>query len=259
MLLNMKFLILFLTLTLVSCTTQRNLTYFSNLGNITDNKTLMEKFPSPKIGENDLLNITIKSLSPESNVLFNNAIQTQIRNEQVENNTPKLSDGYVVDKNGFINIPGIGKINLLGLTKEEAIEKLTKIIGDKFVKDPIVNVNFLNFRITVIGEVNKPATFNISSERINILEALGLAGDMTAYGKRENVLIIRQSDGFRSTIRLNMNDQEVLNSDNYYLQKNDIIYVAPDKAKALQVSSRNINLPIYLGFASIIAIIVTRF
>ena len=110
----------------------------------------------------------------------------------------KVNEGYLVDKSGFINFPVIGKVMLAGLTKEQAVEKMTSEIK-VHVKNPIVNVRFTNFKVTVIGEVFKPSTFTVATEKINVLEALGLAGDMTAYAKRENVLIIREQQGVRES------------------------------------------------------------
>ena len=110
----------------------------------------------------------------------------------------KGSEGYLVDKSGFVNFPVIGKVMLAGLNKEQATEKMTAEIK-QHVKSPIMNIRFTNFKITVIGEVRQPSTFTVATEKINVLEALGLAGDMTAYGKRENVLIIREQQGVRKS------------------------------------------------------------
>jgi len=159
-------------------------------------------------------------------MLFNNVILPPT------NNTSgiiasKVNEGYLVDKSGYINFPVIGKVMLAGLTKEEAIEKMMNEIK-AHVKNPIVNIRFLNFKVTVIGEVNTPSSFQVSSEKINVLEALGLAGDMTQFGNRTNVLIIREKDGLRTTARLNLNNKDVLNSPYFYLQQNDIIYVEPE-------------------------------
>src|SRR5680860_76069 len=149
----------------------------------------------------------------------------------------------MVDKNGEINFPVLGKVKLGGLSKPQAMEEMTHRLSE-YIKDPIVNIRFMNFRITVIGEVNEPSTFTVVTERINILEALGLAGDMTPFGKRENVLIIREKDGVRSAKRFNLNKKDILSSPYYYLQQNDIIYVEPDKIKAIQASTNQRSLTI---------------
>jgi polysaccharide export outer membrane protein len=141
---------------------------------------------------------------------------------------------------------------LSGLTKPEAIDEMTHRLSE-YVNDPIVNIRFINFKVTVIGEVNHPSTFTVATEKINVLEALGLAGDMTPYGKRDNVLIIREKDGVRSATRLNLNKKDILSSPFYYLQQNDVIYVEPDKIKAVQASTNQRSLTI-LGITSSLVI-----
>ncbi|UOR04475.1 polysaccharide biosynthesis/export family protein [Hymenobacter aerilatus] len=237
------------------CAADRNLVYFSNLKNSDEFQVPVTSVVSPKIQPDDLLSITVSSLNPESNVLFNNGVIPSTSGNLPATPT-RIDNGYLVDANNNINFPVLGLIKLGGLTKEEATTKLTDAIRIH-VKNPIVNIRFLNFKITVIGEVTRPASFTIPTERINILEALGLAGDMTAYGKRENVLIIREKDGLRTTTRVNLNDKNILSSPYFYLQQNDIVYVEPDKAKALQVSTRTYYLPIVLTAISVISILFT--
>jgi polysaccharide export outer membrane protein len=245
-------------LLLTSCGAQRNLVYFSDLPVSSDYKLPIQEDSEPRIQTNDLLSISVRSLSAESNNLFNNASLPALANQAVAEFTSRPNDGYLVDKGGFVNVPSLGKVNLAGLTREEATEKLTGILAEDYIKSPVVTIRLLNFKVTVIGEVNHPATFTVSTERINVLEALGLAGDMTGYGKRENVLIVREKAGERTMTRIDLNRKEVMASPYFYLQQNDIVYVEPDKARALQVSKRSVNLPIYLSIGSIIAILLTR-
>ncbi|WP_243409661.1 polysaccharide biosynthesis/export family protein [Pontibacter virosus] len=211
------------------------------------------------IQPNDMLDISITSLSPESNVLFNSGV-IQVGGGASSSSTGKTS-GYLVDRNGYVLIPVIGKVRIAGLTKQEAINDLALRLG-KYARDPIVDIKFMNFKITVIGEVNTPSTFNVTSDRINVLEALGLAGDMTPYGKRENVLIIREQSGERITTRIDLNKKEVLNSPFFYLQQNDIVYVEPDKVKAIQVSPGRSNvqygLSIGLALVSVVTLLVSQ-
>ncbi|PVY38683.1 polysaccharide export outer membrane protein [Pontibacter virosus] len=206
-----------------------------------------------------MLDISITSLSPESNVLFNSGV-IQVGGGASSSSTGKTS-GYLVDRNGYVLIPVIGKVRIAGLTKQEAINDLALRLG-KYARDPIVDIKFMNFKITVIGEVNTPSTFNVTSDRINVLEALGLAGDMTPYGKRENVLIIREQSGERITTRIDLNKKEVLNSPFFYLQQNDIVYVEPDKVKAIQVSPGRSNvqygLSIGLALVSVVTLLVSQ-
>jgi polysaccharide export outer membrane protein len=240
---------LLLILVLSSCA-KRNLVYFSDIDSDANFSTQIPEMIEPQIQPDDLLNITVTSLSPESNLLFNAGVLSPDGSRQ--NGTDKLNEGYLVDKNGEINFPVLGKVKLIGLTKPEAIDEMTLRIRE-YVKDPIVNIRFMNFKITVIGEVNRPATFTVPTEKINILEALGLAGDMTPYGKRENVLIIREKNGVRSATRFNLNDKDILGSPYYYLQQNDVIYVEPDTIKAIQASTNQRSLTV-IGLTTTVAI-----
>ncbi|WP_439882576.1 polysaccharide biosynthesis/export family protein [Pontibacter sp. MBLB2868] len=252
--------IFFLLLWVLGSCSPRNLTYLSNLEEDGATSETITNDVDPKIQPNDLLNITITSLSAESNVLFNKGvIQTSSSSGGAE--ASLKSTGYLVDKNGDIVLPVLGKVNLAGLTKEQAANKLTLELG-RYARDPIINISYLNFKVTVIGEVNNPSTFTVPSERINVFEALGLAGDMTPYGKRDNVLLIREQGGERMTMRINLNDKNVLHSPYFYLQQNDIVYVEPDKVKAVQVSPGRSNvqygLSIGLALLSVVTLLITQ-
>jgi polysaccharide export outer membrane protein len=244
---------------LTSCSSSRNLVYFSDLTNNSEYKASIENNIEPEIQPNDILSIKVSSLNPESNTLFNNGtIQTPGTANIILNGDNALNEGYVVDQTGAINFPVLGKVQLAGLTREKAIDKMTTEIR-KSVKSPIVSIRYLNFKVTVIGEVNKPSTFTVATERINILEALGLAGDMTPYGKRENVLLIREKNGVRSTTRLNLNNKEVLNSPYFYLQQNDVVYVEPDKIKQIQASTNTRDLTVASIAVSVLVAIIFNF
>lgn len=242
-------------MTIASCS-NRNLVYFSDLPNSKPDETAIKNYVQPKIQSGDILSVTVSSLNPESNVLFNNVILPATTSGTAGVIASKVNEGYLVDKNGAINFPVIGKVTLAGLTKEEAAEKMTTEIK-AHVKNPIVNVRFVNFKVTVIGEVNSPSTFIVETEKINVLEALGLAGDMTSYGRRENVLIIREKDGIRSTARINLNNKDVLNSPYFYLQQNDIVYVEPDnRTKVEQTNPNNRFIPIWASLITATGFVV---
>lgn len=249
-----RVLCLGLLLTFTACS-KRNLVYFSDLQNSSKNETPIQNYIQPKIQPDDLLSISVSSLNAESNMLFNNVILPPT-NSTSGIIASKVNEGYLVDKSGAINFPVIGKVTLAGLTKEEATEKMINEIKTH-VKNPIVNIRFLNFKVTVIGEVNTPSTFEINSEKINVLEALGLAGDMTQFGNRDNVLIIREKDGVRTTARINLNNKEVLNSPYFYLQQNDIIYVEPaNKTKVAQTNPGNRFIPIWASIITTTGFII---
>jgi polysaccharide export outer membrane protein len=196
------------------------------------------------------MSISVSSLNAESNVLFNNVLLPAVGGSNII--ASKINEGYLVDTEGKINFPVIGKVPLSGLTKEEATDKMTALVRNH-VRDPIINIRFVNFKVTVIGEVNKPATFIVETEKINVLEALGLAGDMTEFGRRENVLIIREKGGERSAVRLDLNNKNVLSSPYFYMQQNDIVYVEPDnKVKVAQTAPGNRYVGIWAALISVI-------
>ena len=259
---KLNFFFLSALLLLFASCSKRNLAYISD---IQGTEAYTEKITNTRpaiIKPDDLLGITVSSLNPEANAVFNKgSFPTASTKSAYSPTTGRVADtegqGYLVDEDGYIDFPVLNKVKLGGLTRKEAQEKLTLEL-QKYLKDPTVNLRHLNYRITVIGEVNRPSTFTIPNERINILEALGMAGDMTAYGKRENVLLIREVAGERTVTRLNLNGSEILNSPYFYLQQNDVVYVEPVEAKATQASNTTRNISLILSAASVIAIILTR-
>jgi polysaccharide biosynthesis/export protein len=253
---NLLFALLVILFT-TSCS-KRNLVYFSDLPESEEYKITVKNEVETKIQVDDLLGITVNSLNPESDVLFNSGVLPTVGANGGGAGSSKTIEGYLIDKNGMINFPVIGKIKLVGLSKAEAVEKMTAELK-LHVKNPIVNIRFLNFKITVVGEVNHPASFVIPTEKINIIEALGLAGDMTVFGKRENVLIIREKEGVRTTTRINLNNKALLASQYFYLQQNDIVYVEPVKSKANQASLAPYRVSLVLSVVSILSIFIVRF
>ncbi|TPE39989.1 polysaccharide biosynthesis/export family protein [Pontibacter mangrovi] len=259
----MKFnlIYLFALLFISSCGPTRNLAYFSDLQEQAVYKEEVTNATEPKIQADDLLSISVTSLNPEANAVFNKGVippAGTITDFSASNRATNIhSEGYLVDKNGNIEFPVLGKVAIGGLTKEEAKAKLAAAL-DEYLKDPIVNIRYLNYRVTVIGEVSRPSTFTIPSEKINILEALGMAGDMTAFGKRENVLIIREGNGERTMARVNLNNKEMLNSPYFYLQQNDVVYVEPDRMKQVQASTNTRTLSIITAVTSLAIVVASR-
>ena len=251
-------------LVLLSACTQRNLTYLSDLEseNQVKNQIIfteeISNLTELKFQPDDLLTITVTSLNPEANILFNKGEIIPVNNVANTSTSGVYKEGYLVDKEGLIDFPILGKIKVGGLTKTEVKENITQELQN-YLKSPSVHIRHLNYRVTVIGEVKNPATFTMPSEKINIFEALGMAGDMTAYGKRENVLIIREEEGTRKIARVDLNGKDVLSSPYFYLKQNDVVYVEADKAKVEQVSTTRSNISMGLSVASLLALILTRF
>jgi polysaccharide biosynthesis/export protein len=242
---------------LVSCG-KKNLAYFSDLDDQREYKETITNFSEPKIQPDDLLSISISSLSSDANVLFNKGVLTPVGSTNYAANTPRAGEeGYLVDKYGFIEFPVLGKVKVGGLTKQEAKEKLVAEL-ENYLKRPTATIRYMNFRVTVVGEVNKPSTFTIPSEKVNVLEALGMAGDMTQFGKRDNVLIIREEGGVRKMARINLMSTEAMKSPYFYLRQNDVVYVEPNKARDSQATIDTRLVSLSLAVISTVTLIIWR-
>jgi len=231
-----------------ACAPKRDLVYFSNLAAINSEEKIQQ--PEVKIQQNDLLSISVNSLNQESNILF------AVNNRMPSAETANKVDGYKVSREGTVTLPVIGSIKVAGLSVDQAQLAIANEL-DKYVKKPVVDVKLVNFKVTVIGEVNHPSNFTVPGNNINLLEALGMAGDMTVYGKRENVLVIREQNGQRQMKRLNLNDQKVFDSPFFYLKQNDIVYVEPDKSKATEYSQNTRTMPLVIASISAVAVLIS--
>lgn len=206
--------------------------------------------------KNDLLSVSISSPNAAASQPFNTVMNVST---QTVGYTSTQAAGYLVDQDGYIDLPMLGRIKASGLTKKELKENITKsLVDNKYLLYPVVNVRYLNFKVTVLGEVARPMVINVPDEKINILEALGFAGDMTVYAKRNNVALIREEKGNRIVKRLDLNSGNLLASPYYYLKPNDIIYVEPNKAKVSAASNTRNWLPAILSGLSLTAVIVDR-
>lgn len=263
---NMKIhthpLLVFLLVVIIfisGCAEKRNLVYFSDVQQNDAFQMAITNSHEPQIQSGDILAITVSTLDPTSNAMFNTG--TNIQGTNITSNSAGTTnlgkEGYLVGNDGNINFPVIGKITLSGLTLTQAHNRMTDELN-KYVKEPIVNLRYLNFKVTVIGEVNRPSTFAVDNDKVNVLEALGMAGDMTPYGKRENVLVIREDEGKRHMARLNLNSSAAFNSPYFQLQQNDIVYVEPDIMKEKQISRNPSTIPILVGAMSVITIVLSR-
>lgn len=228
-----------------SCASSKKTVYFQGIDSA-DFTGLVTEY-EVRIMPNDNLYITVSSLNPEASEIFNSINNTA--KASVNNETLNII-GYLVDNEGNINFPGLGIVHLGGMTKSEAIKYMTERISE-FVVNPIVNIRIVNYKITVLGEVSKPGTYSIQNEKVTLPEALGMAGDMTIYGKRDNVLICRETNGEKQFQRIDLTSPELFSSPYFYLQQNDIVYIQPNKARAGS-STYNQNLGIGLSLLSLI-------
>jgi polysaccharide export outer membrane protein len=215
--------------------------------------TLYEQYV-PKIQVNDILTIVVTAADPKVTAPFNpvNSMTSGNFSQQAD---LALRPTYTVDKQGDITLPILGPVHVAGLTRVQAIEKLRSALGE-YIKEPGVNINFNNFRISVLGEVSRPGSFIIPTERITILEALGMAGDLTIRGLRHNVMLIREIDGEKKIHHLDLTKQSTLNSPYYYLAQNDVIYVEPNKAQ-VNNSKLGANSNIIISVASLLITVIS--
>lgn len=228
----------------VSCTTSKDVVYFQDASQF---ETLVnDNSFNTKFKVDDLVSIHVSTLDPEASVpfnLFRGMEEGGMRPEQVN---------YLVDKNGEIDFPVIGKVKIEGLSPEETKELLRQRLAD-YLKDPIINIRIRNFTVTILGAVNRPGTYPVNGEQITIMEALGLAGDINIKGRRDNVMVIRDFDGAKVYNRINLNQKDALKSPVYYLTQNDVVYVEPNKSGKTQS-----NLDQRASIAvSIISVLVT--
>lgn len=246
---------------LISSCAKRNLTYFSDIEPNSNYSTPINAVSDVKIKPHDRLKITVNSSSNESNLLFNRGRVTEnVEGVNTLDNRQESTDQniYLVNQEGMIDFPILGQIKLGGLTLQEGVEELKFLLKSQ-VKEPSVNMMITNFKVTVIGEVNKPSSFIIGSDRINIFDALGLAGDLTLYGKRENVLLMRDENGVRNAYRVNLNSKEVLNSPYYYLEQNDVIYVETDSQKELDAKNNSTLITVLSVASSVVVAIIFNY
>jgi polysaccharide export outer membrane protein len=218
-------LLVFSLILLLSCASKKKVVYLQDIDQTKsyDSSTLYE----PKLQPDDLLSIIVSAENPELSVPFN---LPQIQGNYEINNNQNGIKTYLVDNFGFIEFPVIGNLKLGGLTRTEATAKLVNAVGE-YIKNPIINLRILNFKVSILGEVLKPSSFTLSSERITLLEAISMAGDLTIYGKRNNILIIREAEGKKTYNRVDITKSDFLNSPFYYLAQNDIVVVEPNKTR----------------------------
>jgi len=223
-------MILFIGL-LSSCTAYKNVPYLQNAESFSSTKE-GSKLYDATIMPKDLLTIIVNCEDPQLAVPFNFTAATSTSLVISSSVSTPTIQSYLVDNDGDIEFPILGKLHVAGYTKRDC-EAMLKGKLKKYISDPWVTVRMANFRVTVIGEVNNPHTFTSSNEKLNIFEALAMSGDMTIYGTRNNVKLIRTSaEGEKKIAILNLNDADIINSPYYNLQQNDIIYVQPNKTKA---------------------------
>ena len=253
--LSFQLVSLFFVLLLTACTSSKKILYLQDVQPLKQQD--IENQYEVKIHNDDLLAIMVNSKNPELSLPFNMPLISYQLGYQ--NNYTQRILGYLVDSGGDIDFPILGKIHVAGMTRKELTTYLKqRLIDEDYIKDPIVTVQFLNFKISVMGEVNRPGSFDINSDRITLLEALSKAGDLTIYGRRDRVAVIREVDGVRTILYHDLRSSDIFQSPCYYLQQNDIVYVEPNKAKTGQSRiNQNNSVSVWTSVISVLTSIVT--
>lgn len=250
------FVIMILALQLTSCVNTRKATYFNDVGNLSFPEVFEDS--EPILQANDILSISVSSLNSEAAKIFNTTNVTATQTSSSSGTTTQAS-GYLIDKGGFIRFPLLGRIEASGMTKKGLREEITQqLINRKLLLEPIVDVRYLNYRVSVLGEVRNPSVLTIPNEKVTILEALGLAGDLTIYAKRDNVLLIRSEDGVKKTRRIDLTSGEIFTSPYYYLRSNDVIYVQPNKSKVASSGRATQWLPVVISALSLVIVVLNN-
>lgn len=237
-----------------SCVNTKNAVYFLNQKDTTLVSTTVNS--ETVIQKNDLLSISVSSLNASGSAIFNTP---NLQYSATLTSAPLQASGYLVNNEGNIIFPVLGNIKAEGLTTNQLREQIVKSLVDrKLLVDPIVNVKYLSYEVTVLGEVGHPTVINVPNEKISLLKAIGIAGDITVYGKKDNVLVIREEGNKKIIRRVNLNSGTFFTSPYYYLRSNDIVYVEANKAKVGASTRSTQLLPILLSGLSFAAIIVDR-
>lgn len=251
---KLHFCIVLFSLSLfTSCVPKKKIVYLQgnqDFSNVSNNY-------EPLIQKDDMLFINISTAEPSASLPFN--LDTQNQNASGNNSFALQKQTFLVDSFGNIDFPVIGTVSVAGYSIEEFKKKLKEKLVSYLV-NPVINVRILNFKVTVIGEVNKPGEINVSSQRLTLLEAIAQAGDLTLYGKRDNILLIRDFQGIKTSTRIDITKADFVNSPYYYLDQNDVIYVEPRKSKidSTTFGSNLTTIASLLGFIITTTLILTR-
>ncbi len=254
---TLKLFLLFSFVILSSCGTRKELVYFQDEP-ITDvSLSELDNNFQIRYKPNDILTIDVSAEISESVAAFNLPAVAYNTSGGAANQPTVLRQTYLLDPEGNIEFPVLGTIKMGGLTRVEATAMLKEKIGE-YVKEFIVNIRLINFTVTVLGEVNRPGAYTVEGERISLTQALGLAGDLTIYGKRDNVFLIREVDGKKKYAKYDLTSINVVNSPVYYLTQNDVIYVEPNNAR-IKTSSYTPNTGVLISAISTLATVAAIF
>ncbi len=262
--------ILFVSIGLFSCSSTKKIKYFQD---IPDSGVLKKiaaaEYTEPRIQVDDIISVIVQTIDPSASQMINlgnvpisggglsnSPLASQLTAGMSQ---PQITSGYLVNKQGNIDVPVLGKISVLGYTTTELTEIIHNI-AVKYYNNPTVIVRFANFKVSILGEVLKPGVYIMPNEKVSVLDALAMAGDLTIFGTRNNILLVRaNSDGTKTPYRINLKNSNIMSESYYYLRQNDMIYVEPNRAKAAATDAAQArNYTIIGSILSIIAIYLTR-
>jgi polysaccharide export outer membrane protein len=239
-----------------SCGSTQNAVYFANVDTARFTQVIKADYKEPLIQTDDILTISVQSLGQDA-FAAPGAVAAGAGGAVASGGT--AVSGFLVNKAGNVELPMLGIVKLAGFTTSQAIEVI-RTKATQFYKDPTVQVRFANYKITVLGEVIKPATYTVPSEKVTVLDAISMAGDLTVYGKRDNIMLMRDNGDKKDIVRLNLNSTNLISSPYFYLKQNDVLYVEPTKAKsAANNAPRTRLITIGIAAATLIVTILTKF
>ncbi|MBP6182998.1 polysaccharide biosynthesis/export family protein [Flavobacterium sp.] len=243
-----------MALLLFSCRSREEVVYYQNIDRLA--QTEKSNSYEIKIQPDDLLLIIVSADDPETAIPFNlSTISVPSAYNVNASRGMESMQSYLVDAEGSIDFPVLGKLTVGGLSRSEVMRLLESKVS-KYIKNPIINLRIMNFKISVQGEVTNPGTFNISSDRVTLIEALTMAKDLTIYGKRDNILIIREVNGVKSYNRVDITKADFINSPFYYLAQNDVIYVEPNKVR-INGAAVGANTGVIISITSLVITLIT--
>jgi polysaccharide biosynthesis/export protein len=247
------FYLSFLLILISSCSSYKNVPYFQDLNHAEITQDQVNNYSPLLIQPADILGINVNSRNPESSAIFNYNLN-RINGGPIDNAGENPITGYQVDDKGNIQLPLIGNLKVAGLTTSQLSAKLDELLLT-YYKDPVVNTRLINFKVSIFGDVLRPNVYTLQNERTTITEALSLAGDLNITAKRTNIILIREQDGKRNYIPIDLTSKKIFDSPYYYLRNNDEIYVQADRVKYSQVDSRFQVASLVLAALSVVAIV----
>lgn len=251
-------LLLLVVALMCSCVSRKQLAYFRDVmpESIEEVNKKMQSQPEPRVKITDALVITVSALDPEAVLPYNlpNVAYATPTSENIPT-TPSFQY-YTVDANGDIEFPVLGKLHVVGLTQSEVIEMIKGRLQGQ-LNNPIVTMRFLNAKVTVLGEVKNPGSYQLNNGGMTLLEALGAAGDLTQYGRRDNILITRENNGKLEFARLNLQSEDIFTSPYFYLQQNDVVYIEPNQARTTSNQSLSLWLSLIGTLSSATTVVVS--